>query len=115
MAKEYSENKKTYRLIIQPNYYRNLDEIVTHIAFEKNQPLNALKVAEGINATMQKIASNPLMYSPCENLPTQSNIYREARFKSWLIVFKLSRSQITILGVLSGRKKSSAFKKITKG
>ncbi|TDW50088.1 hypothetical protein EV144_102522 [Flavobacterium sp. 270] len=61
---------------------------------------------------MSKIIENPLIYSECENLPTKSKIYREATYKTWLIVFKIKNYIIIILGVLSGKRKSSSFKKL---
>jgi plasmid stabilization system protein ParE len=104
---------KPYTLIIKANYYDNLEKIVDYIAFEKKQPLNAIKVGEGINKTMNKIIVNPLIYAECENIPTKTKIYREAGYKSWLIIFKVKASEITILGVLNGKQKPKTFRKIT--
>jgi plasmid stabilization system protein ParE len=75
------------------------------------QPLNAIKVGDGIQKTMNKIILNPTIYSECENIPTKSKIYREASYKSWLIVFKFKGDVVTILGVLSSKRKSSSFRK----
>lgn len=60
---------------------------------------------------MSKIIDNPLIYSVCENLPTKAKIYREATYKTWLIIFKVKNNNITILGVLSGKRKTSSFQK----
>ncbi|OIV42553.1 hypothetical protein BKM63_06655 [Flavobacterium johnsoniae] len=59
---------------------------------------------------MNKIIQNPLIYSQCENLPTK--IYRETTYKTWLIIFKVKNKHITILGVLSGKRKTSSFRKL---
>jgi hypothetical protein len=72
--------------------------------------MNAVKVARGINATMNKIILNPTIYAECENIPNKSKIYREALYKTWQIVFKLKGNTRTILGVLSGKRKPSVFK-----
>ena len=112
MGRKKIENTKQYSLDISENYFQNLEEIVDYIAFEKHQPLNAIKVGNGINKTMSKIIENPLIYSECENLPTKYKIYREASYKTWLIIFKVKKYHITILGVLSGKRKSSSFKKL---
>ncbi|MFD2942524.1 type II toxin-antitoxin system RelE/ParE family toxin [Flavobacterium notoginsengisoli] len=112
MGRKKIENTKQYTLDISENYFQNLEEIVDYITFEKHQPLNAIKVGNGINKTMVKIIENPLIYSECENLPTKSKIYREATYKTWLIIFKVKNYHITILGVLSGKRKSSSFKKL---
>ena len=114
MGKEKTTIAKPYSLVVKANYYDSLEQIVDYIAFEKQQPLNAIKVAEGINKTMLKIITNPLIYAECENIPTKTKIYREAGYKTWLIIFKIKNSQIIILGVLSGKQKPSSFKKIRK-
>jgi hypothetical protein len=59
---------------------------------------------------MNKIILNPTIYAECENIPTKSKIYREAVYKTWQIVFKLKGNAITILGVLSGKRKPSSFR-----
>ena len=114
MGTEKSTTQKPYSLIVKENYFTNLNQIVDYIAFEKQQPLNAIKVGDGINKTMAKIIDNPLIYSECENIPTKLKIYREARYKSWLIVFKINASQITILGVLSSKQKPKRYRKLTR-
>lgn len=113
MGRKEAKDSKQYTLSITNNYFHNLQEIIDYIAFEKHQPLNAVKIGDGINKTMTKIIENPLIYSECENLPTKSKIYREANYKTWLIVFKVKNYTITILGVLSGKRKTSSFKKLT--
>ena len=109
-----TENTETYSLVITDQYYDNLKQIIYYIAVKQKQPLNAVKVAEGINKTMNKIIENPLIYAECENIPTKTKIYREAGYKSWLIIFKIKASEITILGVLNGKQKPTDFKKITR-
>jgi plasmid stabilization system protein ParE len=109
-----TENKKTYTLVVTDRYYDNLRQIIYYIAEKQKQPLNAIKISKGINKAMSKIIDNPLIYAECENIPTKTKIYREAGYKSWLIVFKVKGSQVTILGVLNGKQKPASFRKITK-
>ena len=112
MGTETETNPKSYTLIIKKTFYNNLDQIVNYIAFVQKEPLNAVKVGDGIINTMNKIIENPMIYSECENIPTKTKIYREARYKTWLIVFKVKTNQVTILGVLSSKQKPTAFKKL---
>jgi plasmid stabilization system protein ParE len=114
MGKQKTTGSKTYTLIIKNRYYDNLEQIVDYIAFIQKQPLNAIKVGDGISKAMLKIINNPLIYAECENIPTKTKIYREAGYKSWLIIFKVKASQVTILAVLSGKQKPTFFKKIIK-
>lgn len=112
MGAEKATTTKAYSLIIKANYYLSLEQIVNYIAFEKKQPLNAIKVGEGINKTMIKIVDNPLIYAECENIPTKTKMYREAGYKTWLIIFKVKSYQVTILGVISGKQKPTRFKNL---
>jgi plasmid stabilization system protein ParE len=106
-----SENQETYSLIVNEKYFTDLRKILDFIAIKQKQPLNAIKVSIGINATMNKIILNPTIYAECENIPTKSKIYREAVYKTWQIVFKLKGNSVTILRVLSGKRKPSVFRK----
>lgn len=89
MGRKKAKNPKQFTLEISEKYFQKLEEIVDYIAFEKHQPLYAIKIGTGINKTMNKIIHNPLIYSECENLPTKTKIYREATYKTWLIIFKV--------------------------
>ena len=112
MGTEKKTNPETYTLIVKDKFYQNFDQIVEYIAFIQKQPLNAIKVGDGIFETMAKIIENPMIYSECENIPTKTKMYREARYKTWLIVFKVKLYQIIILGVLSAKQKPNTFKKL---
>jgi plasmid stabilization system protein ParE len=114
MGTRNTENKKAYTLVIADKYYDNLRQIIYYIAEKQKQPLNAINVAKGINKTMSKIIDNPLAYAECENIPTKTKIYREAGYKSWLVIFKVKSKQVTILGVLSGKQKAATFKSLTR-
>lgn len=114
MGKEKTTDIKSYSLIIKDRYYDNLEQIVDYITFVQKQPLNAIKVSDGITQAMSKIIENPLIYAECENIPTKTKIYREAGYKTWLIVFKVKANQITILAVLSGKQKPSVFRSTTR-
>ena len=81
MGRKEAKDSKQYTLNITDNYFHNLQEIVDYIAFEKHQPLNAIKVGNGISKTMSKIIENPLIYSECENLPTKSKFIEKQLIK----------------------------------
>ncbi|WP_310379419.1 type II toxin-antitoxin system RelE/ParE family toxin [Flavobacterium sp.] len=112
MGEKKTRDFESYSLIVSNNYYSNLQEIIDYIQFVKLQPLNAVKVGDGIQDTMNKIILNPTIYAECENIPTKSKIYREAVYKTWQIVFKLKDNNVTVLGVLSGKRKPSRYRKI---
>jgi plasmid stabilization system protein ParE len=112
MGTKETRNLEQYSLIVSDKYYSNLQDIVDYIQFVKLQPLNAVKIGDGIQDTMNKIILNPTIYSECENIPTKAKIYREAVYKTWQIVFKLKDNNVTVLGVLSGKRKPSRYRKI---
>ena len=89
MEIEKSKHSESYKLIIKESFFKNLEKIVDYISIIQKQPLNAIKIGNGINETMLKIIENPLIYSECENIPTKTKIYREAGYKTWLIIFKV--------------------------
>jgi plasmid stabilization system protein ParE len=97
MGAKKTTNLEPYSLIIKDQYYINLEQIVDYIAFVQKQPLNAIKVSDCISKTMSKIIENPLIYAECENIPTKAKIYREARYKSWLIIFKVKNLKLQFL------------------
>ena len=112
MGEKKTRDFESYSLIVSDKYYSDLQKIINYIEFVKLQPLNAVKVGDGIQKAMNKIIFNPTIYAECENIPTKSKIYREAVYKTWQIVFKLKGNTVTILGVFSGKRKPSRFRKI---
>lgn len=55
MGRKEVKDSKQYTLNITNNYFYNLQEIVDYISFEKHQPVNAIKIGNGINKAMSKI------------------------------------------------------------
>ena len=112
MGKEKTRDIESYGLIISKKYFVDLEQIVDYIEYVKLQPLNAIKVGDGIQNTMNKIVLSPTIYAECENIPTKSKMYREAVYKTWRIIFKIKGETIMILSVISGKRKPSNFRKL---
>jgi len=112
MEKERIGIRQTYSIRVTENAYSNIEAVTDYIAYVKLQPINAKKIGRGIIDTIKKIQINPLGYSECENLPTKSKIYREAKYKSWLIIFRIIAEEVIILGVIYGSQKVSKFRKL---
>lgn len=112
MGEEEERATQAFTLVISEKYFDDLEQIVDYISLVKLQPLNAIKVGDGIQKTMKKIVLNPTIYSECENIPSKSKKYREAVFKTWRIIFKMDSNTVNILGVLSGKRKPSNFRKL---
>ena len=88
MGKSKKAVTKTYQIRVSNFAYQNIDEIISFIAFENQQPLNAIKVSEAIENMIVKISQNPFAYKECEQLPTKTKSYRRAVCLSWLIIYK---------------------------
>jgi hypothetical protein len=59
MASEKKGIDKKLPLRLSLNADRNIDEITGFIAFIQQQPLNAVKIGDGIFDAIEKIAANP--------------------------------------------------------
>jgi len=94
--------------------YQNIDEIISFIAFENRQPVNALKISEAIENAIKKIGENPFAYKECLQLPTKAKIYRQAICLSWLIIYKISTAEVLILSVIHGARNPSKIRKLKK-
>jgi plasmid stabilization system protein ParE len=69
-------------------------------------------VGDRIFETIEQIRKNPLAFKECEALPTPEKIYRQAICMSWLIIFRIKKSEIVILGIIHGSRNPSRLKKI---
>lgn len=112
MAKEKKYSEKEYKVILSKSALQNIDEITGYIAFIKEQPGNAIIVADAIFDTIQRISLHPFAFRECEELPTKDKIYRRAVCQSWLIIYIIKGHEILILGVMHKSQKPSTIRKI---
>ena len=98
---------KTYSLRVTENALQNIDEITGYIAYIKHQPLNAIRVGDKIFETIDRIEQNPRAFRECEEIPTKTKIYRKAVCMSWNIIYKVKASEIVVLGIIHGSRRSS--------
>ncbi len=91
---------------------QNINEVTGYIAFVSQSPANAIKVGDAIFATIDRIERNPLAFKECEDLPTKSKMYRRALCYSWVIIYKITDTEIIVLGIIHGARRPSASKKL---
>jgi plasmid stabilization system protein ParE len=96
------------------NALQNINEITGYIAFINHQPLNAIKAGDTIFETIDRIGQNPLAFKECQEIPTKTKIYRQASCFSWRIIYKVTSTEIVILGIIHGARKPSAIRKLKK-
>lgn len=114
MGKSTKKTPKAYQVSLSAIALQNIDEITGYIAFINRQPLNAIKVGDAIFNTIERIVLNPFAYKECEELPTKTKKYRRAICFSWIIVYKITRNEIRILGIIHSSRKPSKIKALKK-
>jgi len=93
--------------------FHDIGQLADFIANNNQQPLNAVKVTEAIFETITKIGQNPFAFKECEQLPTKTKIYRLVCL-SWIIIYKITKPGILILGVIHGSRNPSKIRKLRK-
>jgi plasmid stabilization system protein ParE len=114
MGRQKKTTAETYQVRISDNALKNIDEITGYIAFINLEPLNAIKVGDAIIRTIERIEQTPYAFRECEYLLTKSKMYRRAVCLSWLIIYKITITEIIVLGVMHGSRKPSAVKTLRK-
>ena len=114
MGKKEKTTTQARKIRILHEAYKDIDNITDFIADDNQQPLNAIKVGETIFTSIERIENNPFVYKECEQLTTKTKIYRQASCLSWLIIYKITATEIVILGVIHGARNPSKIKKFRK-
>lgn len=114
MGKSKKEIIKARQVRISNYALQRINEIINYITFDNQQPLNAAKVSIEIERTIAKIPGNPFAYKECEQLATKTKIYRQVACLSWLILYKITSTEIIILSVIHGARNPSKLKKLRK-
>ncbi|CAN5365676.1 hypothetical protein BH20BAC1_BH20BAC1_00570 [soil metagenome] len=105
---------KTLQVRVSNYAYNQIDETISYIAFVNQQPLNAVRVSGAIENAITRIAKNPFAYKECAQLQTKTKIYRQASCLSWLIIYKITKSEILILSVIHGARNPAKLKRLRK-
>lgn len=64
--------------------------------------------------TIDLVENNPLAFRECDEIPTETKIYRKAVCMSWLIIYKIKVSEIVVLGIIHGSRKASKVRNLRK-
>jgi plasmid stabilization system protein ParE len=110
MGGKKEKTQSTYPVKISENAYRDIDDIAEYIAYVNHQPLNAIKIGDAIFNTIRRIGLNPFAFRECPGLETKTKMYRKAGCKSWLIIYRIERMNIIVLGVIHGSRNSNHIK-----
>jgi plasmid stabilization system protein ParE len=110
MGRQKKTAATAYEVKISANALQNIDEITGYIAFVNRQPLNAVKVGDAIYKVIDRIARNPFAFRECEELQTETKMYRRAICYSWQIIFRIKNNRALILGILHHSRRPSVIK-----
>lgn len=114
MGKEKRKTSQTQQIRVTTSAAHDIDEITNYIAFVKKQPITAVRVGDAILEVILKVSQSPHAYKECEAIPTKTKIYRQAACLSWLVIYKITISEIIILGIIHASRKASKIKKLRK-
>ena len=114
MGRQKKTAPKSYQIRVSVNALQNIDEITGYIAFINQQPLNAIKVGDAIFEVIDRIAANPFAFRECEELPTQTRMYRRAVCYSWRIIYRIKADEIVVLGIIHHSRRPSRVKALRK-
>jgi plasmid stabilization system protein ParE len=101
---------KTRQIRVSTNAFQNINEISRYITFINNQPFNAVKVGDAIFKTIERIEQIPFAFKECQEISTKTKIYRQAVCLSWKIVYKITVTEIIILGIIHGSRNPLKFR-----
>jgi hypothetical protein len=71
-------------------------------------------VGDAIFGTIEKIRKNPFAYKEYGAIPTKTKMYHRAVCMSWLIIYKIMKSEIRVLGIIHSARKPGLIKKLRK-
>lgn len=113
------QTKKTtpaarYEIKVSTNALQNIREITGYIAFVQQQPMNAIRVGDAIDRTIQRVAQRPTAFKEVAELPTVSKMYRRAVCSSWSVIFRIKNEGVLILGIIHTASRSSKLKVLRK-
>lgn len=114
MVKKEKAAPKARKIRITDQAFQDIDEITDFIAFINQQPLNAVKVADAIFDTIDRIEQYPRAFKECDLIQTKTKIYRQAVCLSWMIIYKLTPVEIIVLAIIHGARHPSKIRKIKK-
>lgn len=110
MGKTQKTTPTSRQVRISIQALQNINEVTGYIAFIAQAPANAIKVGDAIFATIDRIERNPLAFKECNELPTKAKMYRRALCYSWVIMYKITGTEIIILGIIHSARRPSAIR-----
>ena len=114
MGRTKEEASEDHSLRVTEHALQDIDNITGYIAYIRHEPLNAIRVGDEIFKTINRIEKNPLAFRECEEIPSKNKTYRKVVCLSWLIIYKITPTEILILGIIHGHRRPSRIRRLRK-
>ena len=96
------------------DFINELNEIYQYLSRKESERI-ARKFAKAVDDKTYQIERNPYAFSVEPQLPSKRKIYRRAIvMKSWKIVYRITKHQLTILGIAHGARNPSVIRSFRK-
>ncbi len=114
MDKQKKAITKNRQISVSVNALQNIDEITGYIAFVNQQLQNAIIVGNAFFELFDRIKQTPFAFKECIELPTKTKKYRQAVCHSWLVIYKITTTEIIIIGIIHGSRKPFKIRALKK-
>ena len=81
-----------YNLVIAELAHEDLDNIISYIAVQLNNPMAAANFLDEVERCYGFLKSNPLMYERCRDIRLETEGYRKAIINNYVLVYKLNET-----------------------
>jgi len=85
-----------YRLVVTELAHEALDNIVSYIAVQLDNPVAAANFLDEIERCYGLLKSNPLMYERCNDIRLETESYRKATINNYVLVYKVDETLKTV-------------------
>lgn len=86
-----------YRLVITELAHEDLDNIVSYIAVQLNNPVAAANFLDEVERCYGFLKSNPLIYERCHDVRLETEGYRKATINNYVLVYKVDETVKTVI------------------
>lgn len=86
-----------YRLVVTELAHGDLDNIVSYIAVQLDNPMSAANFLDEVERCFGFLKSNPLMYERGHDVRLETEGYRKATINNYVLVYKLDETAKTVI------------------
>jgi plasmid stabilization system protein ParE len=88
-----------YKLFVSELAHKDLDKIVSYISIELSNPMAVSSFLDELEKCYSHLKTSPYMYEKCLNKRLNSQGYRRALIKKYLLIYKID-DDLKIVNIL---------------